>query len=297
MIYPLVIYSYLFVGIFIWFSPKEHRLISSPLSWKKKLAYTFVWPAYLMKRTNSWHLKMFIIGLMCLVAWAMVLEIIADKSYSLKSSDIKGVSTGKDFITHLTFEDMIRQVLEEDRDKYEFAIGRDEPSELIKLVDSPAKAAAAIALYITRNKVEESDVFPSMKNIHNDRMPIDCTGAAVIAASLLADNGFTPYLLSMRTSSWRFLLDIFSSSSHMVFVYKSGDLFGYVGLQNASDPVFPDLDSLIASISADLHVVYTKYFLLNLDEYASNHSFGNSENLDWKLGFRTKEAGLWDYLF
>lgn len=283
--------SYLFVGFCSWFSPREYKLAAANLPWHCKIARCLAWPAYLLIRPSGFFLKLSTVGLIGLIIFGAVAELAKDKVYSLKPSDIKKIPASCRLEADLTIEEAVKRELTANKEQYLSAFKQENPDALAALVDSPAKAAAAIMLYAARNGVLVSDTLPDMKQIHNRRMPIDCYGAAVIAAFLLADDGFSPMFLSLKTSPHTFFFDLTQSSVHMAYVYKSGGRFGYISLQRTTNPIFSDLDALIADVSASMKVAYTQYFLFDFKETpASLRIFGVEI---WR---RTDQAGFWDYL-
>ena len=132
--------------------------------------------------------------------------------------------------------------------------------EAIKYVQTPEQAQDYLDRHFRpdfdeafgpeRNKIGESFKY------NHSRAKGLCLDYATIAAALLSDDGYPPFLLVVRTSD--------DSSKHAVYLYRTKAGYGALG-QFSLKPL-PSLDKLIYSIRGKYLSEYDKYMIVNLDK-------------------------------
>lgn len=291
----VTLFFYLLLSILVWVFAKKN-LAKQNLSFFDKLTFPLTWPVYLLTRQKDFVLKAFVFVFLFMIISVFAFDSFKPKVFSLQEKDLKETIGYCFDAKKQPANEMIRREINERKKLYIEAICKENPDEIIKLVKSPFEAATAITAYMARNGVRYNNIIPSMKDIHNGRKSIDCYGVAVIAASLLSDNGFQPAILFLRTSPRTFLFDITKTSRHAVYVYKLNGLFGYISLEKTTYPVFENLDTLINDVSRSMKVVYTQYFLSDLNIDAPNYLIKNSGTSGLEIWYKNKQADYWDYL-
>lgn len=289
--------SYLILAGLVWISPKEQRLLSAKLPLNRKLLFTALWPFYLFSRPSGIFLKIITAAVLSLIGSVVFVEATKAKIYSLQENDLKETVCESDLNAGQEIEVFIKKEFADNLEKYFSAMKEAGPEAMIKTVKCPAEAAAAIIHYTIRNGVEVTGDLPNITAIHRKKTPIDCYGAAVIAASMLSDDGYPPYLLSLRTSPRTYFFDIVNSSIHMVYIYRQNNKFGYISLQNSTNPIFCSLNELISDVSKNMKVVYTQYFIFDLSRVAKNFITSNPGITEVEVWCDTDRASWWDSLY
>lgn len=142
--------------------------------------------------------------------------------------------------------------------------------QVIESVDHPILARKVILGYIKRNGLFPNGESHNFTDIHENKVKIDCSEAAMIAAATLSDDGYRPLLLAMAPSS-EALASNKELGSHVVFLYKQYDKFGYIGANGMAGPIFGSIKDMLSSISENLDVEYTRFQIYDL----------NNESRDW----------------
>lgn len=132
-------------------------------------------------------------------------------------------------------------------------------NEVRFMADHPLFAKVLIDAYKLRNGVAKDGnglrVY-SFRQIHEDRIPLDCSEATVIAAAALYNNGYRPLSLTMNRE-----YDVFDekgAQGHEVFLYKKNGKFGFVGINRCSRPKYDSVDDIVRFLGSKLNVDFTK---------------------------------------
>ncbi|MFH1316006.1 MAG: hypothetical protein ABII01_00650, partial [Candidatus Woesearchaeota archaeon] len=106
-----------------------------------------------------------------------------------------------------------------------------------------------------------------------EKPELDCTEYGLAFCALLSDNGYPPYLLV--------LTNLFELDSHLVSIYKEGDLIGTSGIA-FSDRIHPSLNTIDGVLK---RFDSSNYILINLNQQQRKDWIaGNGDYLDWKVG-------------
>jgi hypothetical protein len=149
--------------------------------------------------------------------------------------------------------------------------------QVVARLNTPTDAAIYCTKVLTHggdgydNKTFGGEYWASGRVTHQSKLG-DCDDGAVAAASLLADDGYPPYVLVMNGLNSKG-----ESACHAVFVYQNEHGFGSIGI-NESDiqpPPCDTLDALLGKISRDSGITYYKYTLYDLrpehPDFATNN--------------------------
>jgi hypothetical protein len=139
----------------------------------------------------------------------------------------------------------------------------------LRLVDTPVKARILALAYLERNGYQANKTFYSLKEVHDNKIKIDCSEATTIIAASLFDNGFQPLMLVVSPS----YEDIKNNNreSHAAFLYKYNNKFGFIDNNFMSGPVFLNVENLIDFMGKKYDINYQKYYICDLSK----------ENPDW----------------
>ena len=258
--------------------PQGAALKVANLSRRKKIFYTLTWPAYFSsERVGLEAAIMAKIGFFAIIT-TVAFDLLQGNVFSLAPSDIQEpvISENKK-ITEINNA----IAAEANANWQDLAVGALKNKESVLLPEAmlapsaeqvagvvyhPIQAWMLIAHYYGKNGLISDNTPPSFSQIHYRKRPIDNYGAAIIAAYLLEQRGYKPYVLCLKTSWWTTVYRPLEVSLKMVYLFKQNGKFGYISLGGVCEPKFTTLKELADELSAKDHVKYVDFFMFDLDE-------------------------------
>ncbi|MBU0666586.1 MAG: hypothetical protein ABIC91_07540 [Nanoarchaeota archaeon] len=147
-----------------------------------------------------------------------------------------------------------------------------------KMVYHPIQARTLIKTYEKRNGVNKKsgkvvgNGFYSYETIHNKKIKMTCTEAAIIAAATLKDDGYRPLLLFINQKQPKGLNEKElkkwkqNNYDHVVFLYKQNDKYGSIGGNIILENKFSNIETLAREVAEISQITYGSHHVIDLDE-------------------------------
>jgi hypothetical protein len=150
--------------------------------------------------------------------------------------------------------------------------------DVILLTKTPVQARKLIQVYEERNNTPCDKFWSySFKEIHERRIRVKCSEAAMIAAATLSDDCYRPFVLMLSPKEK-------GAKTHGAFIYKYDGRLGYIDNNFMTGPQFSSVDDMISYMGSVMERQFRNHLIINLEREDPNW-ITTKDNLNRKKRF------------